>query len=124
MQHRQQIKAPFQQSVMQSAGASSYVQPQAANETHREYLEIMQGKDAMRLHCAFGHCSDKKLLLSLTKAQHPTSPFAQIYQRTHVSGMHAIIRTPAVPYYKFYSQQQQTIGSRSDMPSNRSKFEF
>jgi len=66
MQHRQQIKAFFQQLVMQSAGAS-YVQPQAGDETHRKYLEILYEKEAMRLHCAFGHCSDKRLLLSLEK---------------------------------------------------------
>jgi len=64
MQHQQQIKAFFQQLVMQSAGAS-YLQPQAGDETHREYLAILYEKEAMRLHCAFGHCSDKKLLLSL-----------------------------------------------------------
>jgi len=33
MQHGQQIKALFQQLLMQSAGAS-YVQPQAGDETH------------------------------------------------------------------------------------------
>ena len=51
MQHRQQIKAPFQQLVVQSAD-TSYVQPQAGDETHREYLEILYEKEAM--HAAAG----------------------------------------------------------------------
>jgi len=104
MQHRQQIRAFFQQLVMQSAGAS-YVQPQAGDETHREYLEILYEKEAMRLHCAFGHCSDKKDTVISGKAQHPASPFVQIYQWTHMSGVPALVRTQAVPYYEIYSQQ-------------------
>jgi len=43
MHYRQQIKAFFQQLVMQSAGAS-YVQPHAGDEMHREYLEISYEK--------------------------------------------------------------------------------
>ena len=45
------------------------------------------------------------------KAQHPASPFAQIYQRTRMSGMPAVVGTQAVPYSEIYSQQQQAIGS-------------
>jgi len=97
MHHRQKIKAPFQQLVKQSESAvASNVQTQAGDETHWEYLEVLNEKDAMRLHCAFRHCSDKKVLPSLTKVQHPASQFMQIYQRTHMSDIHAIISTSEV----------------------------
>jgi len=39
-------------------------------------------------------------------AQHSASPFAQIYQRTRLSGIPTIVKTLAVSYYEIYSQQQ------------------
>jgi len=53
------------------------------------------------------------------KAQHPASPFAQIYQRTHMSGMPAVVRTLTVPYSSIYSQQQQAIGSQQQRPARQ-----
>ena len=124
IQHRQQIKALFQQLVMQSAGAS-YVQPQAGDETHREYLEILYEKEAMRLHCAFGHCSDKKLLLSLEKHNIPHR-----HLRKYISGLtcQACLLSLGHRQYRTMkstvSSSKQLAVNSSDLPGNRSKFEI
>ena len=65
IQHRQEIKDCFRQQVTQTAEAR-YV-----HENHSAYLEDLYAKEAMRLHCAFGHCSDKMLLCSLEKHNVP-----------------------------------------------------
>ena len=123
MQYRQQIKALFQHLVMQSAGAS-YVQPQAGDETHREYLEILYEKEAMRLHCAFGHCNDKKLLLSLEKHN-----ILHRHLRKYINGLtcQACLLSSGHRQYRTLkstvsSSKQLTVNS-SDLPGNRSKFE-
>jgi hypothetical protein len=99
-----------QQLVMQSAGAS-YVQPQAGDETHREYLEILYNKRSDAAALCFRTLQRQETTAIFGKTQHPASPFAQIHQWTHMSGMPAFVRTPAVPYSEIYSQQQQAIGS-------------
>ena len=42
-------------------------QPGDETETHRACIEDLYANEAMRLHYAFGHCSDKMLLSSLEK---------------------------------------------------------
>ena len=70
IQHWQEIKDCFREQVMRTTEAR-YVQPQPGNENHHAYLEDLYVKEAMRLHCAFGHCSDKMLLRSLEKHNIP-----------------------------------------------------
>jgi len=124
MQHRQQVKALFQQLVMQSAGAS-YVQPQAGDETHREYLEILYEKEAMQLHCAFGHCSKKKLLLPLEKHNIPHR-----HLRKHISRLTCQACLLSLGHRQFRTMQSTVSSSKqlavhsSDLPGNRSKFEI
>jgi len=124
MQHRQQIKALFQQLVMQSAGAS-YVQLQAGDETHREYLEILYEKEAMRLHCAFGHCSDKKLLLSLENHNIPHR-----HLRKYISGLTCQACLLSLGHQQYHtlkstvSSSKQLAVNSSDLSGNRSKFEI
>ena len=124
MQHRQQIKALFQQLVMQSAGAS-YVQPQAGYETHREYLEILYGKEAMRLHCAFGHCSDKNFCY-LWKS---TTSCITICAN-NISGLtcQACLLSLGHQQYRTLkytvSSSKQLAANSSDLPGNRSKSEI
>jgi len=113
-----------QQLVMQSAG-TSYVQPQAGDETHREYLEILYEKEAMRLHCAFGHCSDKKLLLSLEKHNIPHR-----HLRKYISGLtcQACLLSLGHRQYRTLkstiSSSKQLAVNSNDLPGNRSKFEI
>jgi len=123
MQHRRQIKALFQQLVMQSAGAS-YVQPQAGDDTHREYLEILYGKEAIRLHYAFGHCSDMKLLLSLEKHNIPHH-----HLRKYISGLTCQACMLSLDHWQYRtlkstvsSSKQLTVNS-INLPGNRSKCE-
>jgi len=124
MQHRQQIKALFQKLVMQSAGAS-YVQPQAGDETHREYLEISYEKEVMRLHCALRHCSNKKLLLSLEKHNLPHR-----HLRTYISRLtcQACLLSLGHRQYRTLkstvSSSKQLAVNSSDLPGNHSKFEI
>jgi len=123
MQHRQQMKAPFQQLVMQSAGASN-VQPQPGDETHREYLEILYEKEAVRLHCAFGHCSHKKLLLSLEKHNMPHHQLHKYISRLTCQACLLLLGHWQYRTVKStVSSCKQLAVNSSDLPGNRSKFE-
>jgi len=109
---------------MQSAGAS-YLQPQAGDETNREYLEILYEKEAMWLHCAFGHCSDKKLLLSLEKHNVPYR-----HLRKYISGLTCQACLLSLGHRQYRTMKSTVSSSKplavnnSNLPGNRSKFEI
>ena len=77
IQHWQEIKDCSREQVMRTTEAR-YVQPQPGNENHHAYLEDLYVKEAMRLHCAFRHCSDKMLLRSLEKHNFPVTTCPKI----------------------------------------------
>ena len=78
----------------------------------------------MRLHCAFGHCSHKKLLLSLEKHNMPHH-----HLRKYISGLtcQACLRLLGHWQYRTVestvSSCKQLAVNSSDLPGNRSKFE-
>ena len=124
IQHWQQIKALFQQLLMQSASAS-YVQPQTGDETHWEYSEILYEKEAMRLHCALRHCNNKKILLSLEKHNIPRN-----HLRKYISGLtcQACMLSLRHQQYRtlkstFSSSKQLAVNNR-DLLGNYSEFEI
>jgi len=123
IQHRKEIKDCSREQVMRTA-EDRYVQPHPGDETHRAYLEDLYAKEAMRLHCAFGHCSDKMLLRCLEKHNIPHCHLRKYIRRLECQACLLMLGHRQYRTKKSTVSNSETLPVASDdLPGNRSNLD-
>jgi len=101
------------------------VQPQTGNENHHAYLEDLYVKKAMRLHCAFGHCSDKMMLRSLESTTFRIAICANIFAGSNAKHACSCLGIGNTVRKKSTVSHSETLPVASDnLPENSSNLDI